>query len=219
MKIGSGYGRRAALAALASVGLVVLIGCPHMRNLVISTAAQASPTRPPAVSDGQDQVKPGASSAAPPASGLAPSPGAGVANPLAAFVTPAANGIRNLGHVCNWDTQDWDDLTDPERQAFQILGWSRDTWDGDNEDAASASGKAWSKLTPKERNAANLSATARKIGTFVVRVTFPSDPARKSPQRWPSKTRLFGSGGRGPEGARLRRHSIKSEHAAWLGAA
>jgi hypothetical protein len=138
VKIGSGYGRRAASAALASVGLVVLIGCPHMRNLVISTAAQASPTRPAAISDGQDQVK----------------AGAGFASPLAAFVTPAGNGIRNLGHVCNWETQDWDDLTDAERQAFQILGWSRDTWDGDNEDAASASGKAWSKLTPKERNAA-----------------------------------------------------------------
>jgi hypothetical protein len=135
VKIGARYGRRADLAAVASVGLVVLIGCPHMGNLVISTDVQASPTRPPAVSDGQDQVKAGV--------GLG-----------ALFVGPATNGIRNLGHVCNWETQDWDDLTDPERQAFQILGWSRDTWDGDNEDAASASGKAWYKLTPKERNAA-----------------------------------------------------------------
>jgi hypothetical protein len=138
MKIGAGYGRRATLATLASVALVVLIGCLHLRNLAILTAAQAAPARPYAASDGQDQVK----------------PGVGFAAPWAAFVTPGANGIRNLGYVCNWDTQDWDDLTNAEKKAFQILGWSRDTWDGDNEDAASASGKDWSKLTPKERKAA-----------------------------------------------------------------
>ena len=143
MKIGAGYGRRAALAMLASVGLVILIIPLHMRSLVILTAAQASPTRPPAASNGQDQGKPGAGS-----------PSAGLAAPWGAFVAPGANGIRNLGHVCNWETQDWDDLTDAERQAFQILGWSRAIWDGDNEDAASASGKGWSNLTPKERNAA-----------------------------------------------------------------
>jgi hypothetical protein len=147
MRIGAGLGRRAALATLALAGLVVLTGHLQMRNPVILTAAQASPARSPAASDGQDQVKPAASSAAPPS--------AGVTAPLGAlFAAPAVNGIRNLGHVCNWDTQDWDDLSDAERQAFQILGWSRDTWDGDNENAASASGKAWSKLTPKERNAA-----------------------------------------------------------------
>jgi hypothetical protein len=143
VKIGAGYGRRPALAMLASVGLVLLASHQHMRALVISTAAQASPARPPSASDGGEQAKPGASS-----------PSGSLAAPWAAFAAPTANGIRNLGHVCNWETQDWDDLTDAERQAFQILGWSRATWDGDNEDAASASGKDWSKLTPKERNAA-----------------------------------------------------------------
>jgi hypothetical protein len=137
VKIGAQYGSRAALATLASVGLVVLIGHLHMRNLVISTAAQAAPARP--VSDGQDQVK----------------PGTGAAGPLdAIFAAPAANGIRNLGHVCNWETQDWDDLSNAERQAFQILGWSRATWEGDNEGAVSSSRKSWSELTPKERKAA-----------------------------------------------------------------
>jgi hypothetical protein len=139
VKIGAGCGRRAALATLAWVGLVLPIGCPPVRNLVISTAAEAAPARPPAVSDGQDQVKQGGGSAA-------------ILGGI--FAAPAANGIRNLGHVCNWETQDWDDLTDAERQAFEILGWSRATWAGDNEDAASASRKVWSKLTPKERNAA-----------------------------------------------------------------
>jgi hypothetical protein len=76
VKIGAGYGRRAALATLASVGLVVLIGHLHMRNLVISTAAQAAPASPPAASDGQDQVKPGAGS---PSAGFAASLGAGFA--------------------------------------------------------------------------------------------------------------------------------------------
>jgi hypothetical protein len=147
VKIGAGYGRRAALATLASVGLVVLIGHLHMRNLAISTAAQAAPARPPGTSDGQDQVKQGAGFAVPPAAAFATSPTAG-------FAASAANGIRNLGHVCNWETQDWDDLSNAERQAFQILGWSRATWDGDNEGAASSSRKDWSELTPKERKAA-----------------------------------------------------------------
>jgi hypothetical protein len=77
----------------ASVGLVVLIGHLHMRILVISTAAQAAPASPPAASDGQDQVKPGGGS---PSAGFAASLGAG-------FAAAAANGIRNLGHVCNWE--------------------------------------------------------------------------------------------------------------------
>jgi hypothetical protein len=143
LKIGAEYGRRKALATLASLGLFVLLGHSPMQYSVISTAAQASPARPLATSDGQDQGKPGAAS-----------PSAGFAGPGGAFTAPGPNGIRNLGHVCNWDTQDWEDLSDAEKQAFQILGWSRATWDDDNEDAASASGKAWSKLTPKERNAA-----------------------------------------------------------------
>jgi hypothetical protein len=155
VKIGAEYGRRAALATLASVGLVVLIGHLHMRNLVISTAAEASLARLPAASEGPDQVKPGAGFAVPPAAGFATSPSAGFAAPVGAgFAALAANGIRSLGHVCNWETQDWDDLSDAERQAFQILGWSRATWDGDNEGAVSSSRKDWSELTPKERKAA-----------------------------------------------------------------
>jgi hypothetical protein len=143
MKIGAGCGRRAALATLASLGLVVLIGPLPRQYPMISIAAQASPASPPAAPDGQGQGKPGA--------GL---PSAGFTGPLGAFMMPAANGIRNLGHVCNWETQDWDDLTGAERQAFQILGWSRETWDGDNEDAVSSSRKAWSQLSAQERKAA-----------------------------------------------------------------
>ncbi|HEY1452488.1 MAG TPA: hypothetical protein VGF57_03405 [Roseiarcus sp.] len=139
MKFGAGYGRRVALATLASIGLVVLIGHPHMRTLVISTAAQAAPARPPAVADGQEQDKSG---------------GGPTAILGGMFAAPAANGIRNLGHVCNWETQDWDDLSNAEREAFQILGWSHATWDGDNEGAATPSGKEWPQLTPKERKAA-----------------------------------------------------------------
>ena len=110
MKIGAEYGRRSALATLPSLGRVILIGHPPMQNAVISTAAQASPARPSASSDGQDQGKPAGGS-----------PSAGFAGPLGAFSAPATNGIRRLGHVCNWETQDWDDLTDAERQAFPNL--------------------------------------------------------------------------------------------------
>jgi hypothetical protein len=143
MKISAEYRRRKALATLASLGLVVLIGNSPIQYSVISTAAQASPARPLAASDGQDQGKP-----------VAASPSTALAGPGGAFTAPGPNGIRNLGHVCNWETQDWEDLTSAEKEAFQTLGWSRETWDGDNEDAVPSSRKAWSKLTPKERNAA-----------------------------------------------------------------
>jgi hypothetical protein len=91
VKIGAGYGRRAALAMLASVGLVVLIGHLHMRILVSSTAAQAAPASPPAASDGQDQVKPGGGS---PSAGFAASLGAG-------FAAAAANAMaRQISRLC-----------------------------------------------------------------------------------------------------------------------
>ena len=167
MKIGVGYCRRAARATLASVGLVIPIIPLHMRSLGFQPRTGLTHKAPRRLR----RARPGQTE-----SGVADR---GLRSSRGAFVAPGANGIRNLGHVCNWETQDWDDLTDAERQAFQILGWSRATWDGDNEDAASASGKPWSKLIPKRGTPPNLSGTARKIGTSLVRVTFPSNPAQK----------------------------------------
>jgi hypothetical protein len=141
MKIGFGfgYGRRTTAATLALVGLVVL-ACLHIRIPVISTAALATPASAQVVFDGRDQ-------------GGAP-PSAGVAAPLGAGgAAPAANGIRAIGNVCDWDKLGWDEMSNAEKQAWEALGWSRALWDADNNEAAS-SAKDWDELTPREKNAA-----------------------------------------------------------------
>jgi hypothetical protein len=79
---------------------------------------------------------------------LSPAAPAGAATALAA----QPSGIRSVAHVCAWDALDWDELYDPERKAFEILGWSRDNWSSQN--GAASSSKDWSELTPKERHAA-----------------------------------------------------------------
>jgi len=67
-------------------------------------------------------------------------------------LAPQPGGIRSVAHVCAWDALDWDELYDPEKKAFETLGWSRDNWNSDN--GAASSSKDWSELTYNERNAA-----------------------------------------------------------------
>jgi hypothetical protein len=67
-------------------------------------------------------------------------------------LAPQPGGIRSVAHVCAWDALDWDELYDPEKKAFEALGWSRDNWNSDN--GAASSSKDWSELTRNERNAA-----------------------------------------------------------------
>jgi hypothetical protein len=70
----------------------------------------------------------------------------------AATALPAQpSGIRHVAHVCAWDALDWDELSDPEKKAFETLGWSSDNWNSGN---AASSSKDWSDLTRNERNAA-----------------------------------------------------------------
>ena len=79
---------------------------------------------------------------------LSPTASTGTATALAA----QPSGIRSVAHVCAWDALDWDELYDPEKKAFETLGWSRDHWNSGN--LAPAASKDWSELAPKERNAA-----------------------------------------------------------------
>jgi hypothetical protein len=67
-------------------------------------------------------------------------------------LAPQPGGIRSVAHVCAWDALDWDELYDPEKKAFETLGWSRDNWNSDN--GAASSSKDWSELTYNERTAA-----------------------------------------------------------------
>jgi hypothetical protein len=73
---------------------------------------------------------------------------AGLATALAA----QPSGIRSVAHVCAWDALDWEELYDPEKKAFETLGWSHDNWKSGN--LAPSASKDWSDLTHKERNAA-----------------------------------------------------------------
>ena len=62
------------------------------------------------------------------------------------------SGIRSVAHVCAWDAMDWGELYDPEKKAFETLGWSRDKWKSGS--GAASGSKDWSELTRNERNAA-----------------------------------------------------------------
>jgi hypothetical protein len=70
----------------------------------------------------------------------------------AATASPAQPiGIRHVAHVCAWDALGWDELSDPEKKAFETLGWSSDNWSSGN---PASSSKDWSELTRNEKNAA-----------------------------------------------------------------
>ncbi len=70
----------------------------------------------------------------------------------AATATPAQpSGIRHVANVCAWDALGWNELSDPEKKAFESLGYSNENWSSGN---AAASSKEWSALTSNERNAA-----------------------------------------------------------------
>ena len=71
-----------------------------------------------------------------------------------ARIDRSMRAIRSVVSVCVWEGLDWNQMSEDERQAWEILGWSPALWETDNSGGASSSSKAWSELTPKERNAA-----------------------------------------------------------------
>src|ERR1700749_1744357 len=69
----------------------------------------------------------------------------------AATATPAqAGGIRHVANICAWDALGWDALSDPEKKAFETLGYSSENWNSGN---APSSSKEWSALNSNERDA------------------------------------------------------------------
>jgi hypothetical protein len=83
-----------------------------------------------------------------PAPSVTSSQHAGIATALAT----QPSGVRAVAHVCAWDALDWNELYDPEKKAFETLGWSRDNWNSGN--LAPSASKDWSDLTRDQRNAA-----------------------------------------------------------------
>jgi hypothetical protein len=60
----------------------------------------------------------------------------------------AADYIRSLSSVCQWDHIRWDDMSQPERQAWITLGWTAQRWDSNA--APASSSKDWTELTANE---------------------------------------------------------------------
>jgi hypothetical protein len=64
----------------------------------------------------------------------------------------AAEGIRSLHDMCQWNAIGWRDMTSNERQAWMALGWTPQRWDSNA--APSSSSKDWNELTASERSSA-----------------------------------------------------------------
>ena len=115
MKIGFGYARRAAAASLALAGVVILTGPLHVRNEMISTAAQADEIRKMGnVCDWDNLDWEEMSSAE-------------------KHAWEALGWSRALWDSDNSDAassaKDWDELTPREKNAAQWLGYDAQNWE------------------------------------------------------------------------------------------
>jgi hypothetical protein len=114
MKIGFKYARRAAVATLALAGLVILTGPLHVRDPMISTAAQADEIRKIGNVCDWDNVDWDEMSSA----------------------EKRAWEMLGWSHAL-WDSngdaassdKDWDELTPREKNAAQWLGYDAQNWD------------------------------------------------------------------------------------------
>jgi hypothetical protein len=64
----------------------------------------------------------------------------------------AAEGIRSLHNLCQWNTVSWRDMTSAERQAWTALGWTPQRWESNA--APASSSKGWNELTASEQSSA-----------------------------------------------------------------
>lgn len=74
--------------------------------------------------------------------------------PEFALSAARAAQIRAIGNVCNWNSVDWDQMTRDEQQAWGTLGWTRETWEGDESNQVYSESQDWSQLTLDEKSAA-----------------------------------------------------------------
>ena len=55
-----------------------------------------------------------------------------------------------------WNEHDWDELSDIQKEMWEILGWDEDMWDEpDEHDPPASQSKTWEELSEKERKAAS----------------------------------------------------------------
>lgn len=66
-----------------------------------------------------------------------------------------ALGIRTPSSVCYWETLDWNQMSTEEKDMWAELGWTKKSWDSNNDSLAPPSDdKTWTDLTSTERGAA-----------------------------------------------------------------
>jgi hypothetical protein len=64
----------------------------------------------------------------------------------------AAEGIRSLHNVCQWNAIGWSSMTLTEHQAWMALGWTPQRWESNK--APASSSKDWNELTASEQSSA-----------------------------------------------------------------
>jgi hypothetical protein len=67
----------------------------------------------------------------------------------------AAEGIRSVKSVCQWNDVEWKDMAAAEQAAWKTLGWRAEIWGSDDPSVEpKTSQKEWSELTEREKHAA-----------------------------------------------------------------
>jgi hypothetical protein len=72
-------------------------------------------------------------------------------------ITPAyaAQDIRAVVSVCDWEDLEWGEMTGAERRQWAVLGWTQMLWESDDDSAYPASAfKDWEDLNVNEQAAA-----------------------------------------------------------------
>jgi hypothetical protein len=69
----------------------------------------------------------------------------------------AAEGVRSVKSVCEWNDVAWKDMAAAEQAAWTTLGWRPEIWGSDDPSAEpKTSQKEWSELTEREKHAAKM---------------------------------------------------------------
>jgi hypothetical protein len=67
----------------------------------------------------------------------------------------AAEGVRSVKSVCEWNDLAWKDMSAAEQAAWKTLGWRAETWGSDDPAVEpEISQKDWTALTASEKQAA-----------------------------------------------------------------
>jgi hypothetical protein len=67
----------------------------------------------------------------------------------------ASQTIRGRADVCRWNNISWQEMSEDQRKAWQVLGWTDQMWESDQPaQQPPSSSKEWVELSDNERAAA-----------------------------------------------------------------